>query len=242
MRPEPVGPFVGGLIGAAAMTSEKPPVADDESRHAQLLPLAGLLALVCVGALLHAFDVFDWRETLQWAKDYAQHWWLVAALIAVQVVLFMFALPGSTLLWLVAPLYPPAVATAILTVGGSLGGLAGYFVARRMTARQLAPLRRHRLFRFLEKHTDFLALLAVRLLPAFPHSVINYGAGILRPPIAAFLAAAVLGLGVKSFLYASVIHSMAQTEFSEFARMDTVLALLGLAVLVFAGRAFQRRL
>jgi len=223
------------------MTSEKPPVANDDPRHAPRLPLAGLLVLVCVGVLLHVLDVFDWRETLQWARGHAQHWWLAAALIAAQVVLFMFALPGSTLLWLVAPLYSPVVATAILTLGGSLGGLAGYYVARRMTARQLAPLRRHRLFRFLENHADFLALLGVRLLPAFPHSVINYGAGVLRLPIAAFLAAAALGLGVKSFLYASVIHAVAQAEFSEFARLDTVLALLALAALAFAGRAFWRR-
>lgn len=218
-----------------------PPAADDEPRRAQLLPLAGLLVLVCIGALLHALGVFDWRETLQWARGHAQHWWLAAALIAAQVVLFMFALPGSTVLWLVAPLYPPAVAAAILAAGGSLGGLAGYFFARRMTARQMALLRRKRLFLLLEKHADFPALLALRLLPAFPHSVINYGAGVLRLPVAAFLAAAALGLGVKSFLYASVIYPVAQAEFSEFARMDTVLALLGLALLVVAGRAFRRR-
>ena len=205
------------------------------------LLLAGLLVLVCIGALLHALGVFDWHETLQWARGHAQHWWLAAALIAAQVVLFMFALPGSTVLWLVAPLYPPAVAAAILAAGGSLGGLAGYFFARRMTARQLALLRRKRLFLLLEKHADFPALLALRLLPAFPHSVINYGAGVLRLPVAAFLAAAALGLGVKSFLYASVIYPVAQAEFSEFARMETVLALLGLALLVFAGRAFRRR-
>ena len=218
-----------------------PPAADDEPQRAQLLPLAGLLVLVCIGALLHALGVFDWRETLQWARGHAQHWWLAAALIAAQVVLFMFALPGSTVLWLVAPLYPPAVAAAILAAGGSLGGLAGYFFARRMTARQMALLRRKRLFLLLEKHADFPALLALRLLPAFPHSVINYGAGVLRLPVAAFLAAAALGLGVKSFLYASVIYPVAQAEFSEFARMDTVLALLGLALLVVAGRAFRRR-
>ena len=218
-----------------------PPAADDEPQRAQLLPLAGLLVLVCIGALLHALGVFDWRETLQWARGHAQRWWLAAALIAAQVVLFMFALPGSTVLWLVAPLYPPAVAAAILAAGGSLGGLAGSFFARRMSARELALLRRKRLFLLLEKHADFPALLALRLLPAFPHSVINYGAGVLRLPVAAFLAAAALGLGVKSFLYASVIYPVAQAEFSEFARMDTVLALLGLALLVVAGRAFRRR-
>lgn len=223
--------------------SEKQPLAaEPKGRRAALAPLGFLLALVFLGMLLHALDVFEWRETLRWARGHAQHWWLAAALIAAQAALFMFALPGSTLLWVVAPLYPPVAATAILTLGGSLGAVAAYVFARRMTAHQLAALRQKPLFRFLEKRADFPALLGVRLLPGFPHSVINYGAGVLRLPIAAFVAAAALGLGVKSFLYATVIHSAAQAELSEFARLDTVLALLGLAVLVFAGRAFWRRL
>lgn len=214
----------------------------DEPASKQRRPLAWLLVLVCVGVLLHALDVFEWRETLQWARSHAQHWWLAAALIAAQVVLFTFALPGSTLLWVVAPLYPPLQATAILTLGASLGGWGGYFFARRMTARQQAQLRGHRLFRFLETRADFLALLGLRLLPGFPHSVVNYGAGVLRLPITVFLGAAALGLGIKSYLYASVIHSAAQAELSELVRAETVLALLALGVLVFIASALRRRL
>jgi len=224
------------------MAQEKPSADDQELPRVQRLPLIGLLVLIGVGVVLHALGLFDWHETLQWAKGHAQHGWLVVVLIAAQVVLFMFALPGSTLLWVVAPLYPPLYASAILALGGSLGGLAAYFVAQRATARQLVLLRDNRWFRYLERHSDFLALLAVRLFPAFPHSVVNYGAGVLRLPIGSFFFAAFLGLGVKSFLYASVIHSVVEAEPSEFFSLETLLALIGLVALVLVGRAFGRRL
>lgn len=209
--------------------------------RAQWRALAALLALACLGVLLQALDVFDWREVLRWARSHAQSWWLGPALVAAQVVLFMFALPGSSLVWLVAPLYAPPYASAILTLGGTLGGLAGYLFARRLTGGQLAQLRCRRPYLLLEKHADFPVLLALRLLPAFPHSVINYGAGTLHLPLPAFLGATVVGLGVKSFLYATVVHGAAQAEFSEFAHPGTVLALIVLVALALLGRALRRR-
>lgn len=221
--------------------TKTPPPGDDEPWPARWWPLGVLAALMGTGLLLQALDVIDWRATLQWARDQAQHGWLVAALIAVQVLLFMFALPGSTLLWLVAPLYPPLVSTAILTAGGSLGALAAYFLARRLSDGQRVALQRRRLYRVLEARADALALLGMRLLPGFPHSVMNYGAGILRLPVTVFLATTAAGFAVKAFLYSQVIYHAAQAELSEVARPDTLLALLALAVLAFAARFFRRR-
>jgi uncharacterized membrane protein YdjX (TVP38/TMEM64 family) len=192
--------------------------------------------------LLAALDVFDWREALQWARGLAQHGWFAAGLIALQVVLYAFALPGSGVVWLAAPLYAPPAATAILTAGASLGALAAYLLARRMTARARERLEREWLYRVLAARADFLALLALRLLPGFPHSVLNYGAGVLRVPLALFFGAALAGFAVKSWLYATVIHAAAEREFREFARADTVLALAALCALAFLGRALRRRL
>ena len=55
-----------------------------------------LLALVALGLATYFLEWREWQQVLQWARDHAQHGWLVAALILLQVVLFMFALPGST--------------------------------------------------------------------------------------------------------------------------------------------------
>lgn len=214
---------------------------DDPLRPGPWWLLLGLAALAGLGLVLQLLDVFDWRPALQWARGQAQHGWLVVGLIAVQVLLFMFALPGSTLLWLVAPLYPPLVSTAILTAGGSLGALAAYFLARGIGDRQRQALQQRRLYRLLEAHADGLTLLGMRLLPGFPHSVINYAAGVLRLPIYIFLLTTSVGFAAKAFLYSQVIYHAALAEPSALARPGPLLALLALAALAFAARLLRAR-
>lgn len=205
-------------------------------------PAALLAALVAIGLGAHFLELFAWREALDLARGYAPRWWLPLALILLQAVLFMFALPGSTVLWLVAPLYAPAASTLILAAGGSAGGLAAYWFARRLADESMAHLRASRGYRVLERESDFLVLCALRLVPAFPHSVLNYGAGILRLPLGRFLAAAAIGLGIKAYLYSSVIHhALEAADPADILRAETILPLIVLALAMFAGRALRKR-
>ncbi|MDP2826453.1 MAG: VTT domain-containing protein [Sulfuritalea sp.] len=205
-------------------------------------PAALLALLLAFGLGAHFLEWFEWREALAWARGHAGQWWLPLALVLLQTVLFMFALPGSTLLWVVAPLYAPFAATLILTAGGTGGALAAYWFARRLTQAQRERLRRHRAWRLLARESDFLALCALRLVPAFPHSVLNYGAGILRLPVGRFLAAAAIGFGFKAFLYSSVVHRILETaELRHLLRPEALLPLLLLALLLFLVRFLWRR-
>jgi uncharacterized membrane protein YdjX (TVP38/TMEM64 family) len=205
-------------------------------------PLALLAALLALGLAAHFLEWFAWREALAWARSHAGQWWLPAALILLQTLLFMFALPGSTVLWVVAPLYAPIDATLILTAGGTCGALAAYGFSHRLTNAQQARLRRQRAWRVLARESDFLALCALRLVPAFPHSVLNYGAGILRLPLAGFTVSAVIGFGLKAALYSSVIHKLIETaEVRDLLRPETLLPLFLLALLLFFARFLRRR-
>lgn len=206
-------------------------------------PAALLALLFALGLGAHFLEWFEWREALAWAHGHAGQWWLPLALILLQTVLFMFALPGSTLLWIVAPLYDPPAATLILTAGGAGGALAAYGLSLRLTEGQRARLRRHRAWKILEQESDFLTLCALRLVPAFPHSVLNYGAGILRLPIGQFLAAAAIGFGLKAFLYSSAIHrALAAADLRDLLREEAVPLLVLIALLFIAARVLRRRL
>jgi len=205
-------------------------------------PLVLLGLLLVAGLAAHFLEWFEWRKALAWARGHAGQWWLPPALILLQVLLFMFALPGSTVLWIVAPLYAPSVATLILTAGGVGGALAAYAFSRRLTKAERARRQRHPAWRSLAREGDFLALCALRLVPAFPHSVLNYGAGILRLPVGGFAASAVIGFGLKSFLYSSAIHRLLETaEARHLLRPETLLPLLLLALLMLAARFLLRR-
>lgn len=183
-----------------------------------------------------------WLQALQWIRGHSQDWWLPPALILVQVLLYMFALPGPSLLWAAAAIYPPLAATAILVAGGTLGGLAGYLLSRRLSESHLARLRESRHFQPLQRQGDFFTLCALRLTPGFPNSIINYGSGILRLPLGRFIAATVIGLCVKAFLFSNVIyHAVAASSPADMLRYEIIVPLLLLVGLLFLARFIRRR-
>jgi uncharacterized membrane protein YdjX (TVP38/TMEM64 family) len=154
---------------------------------------------------------FDAAQVLDFARGYAQHWWLVLILIAAQTVLFTFALAGSLFLWIAAPLYPPPVATFILAAGGTLGGIGAYYFSEFLTADWKQKIENSRSYKLLHAQDNFFTLFAMRVFPAFPHSLVNYSAGILNARLSHFIIAAILGISIKSYVYCRVIYSAASS-------------------------------
>ena len=202
-----------------------------------------LLLLIITGITLYFLGLFDASRFLQWAGQFTNYWWVAAGLILIQALLFMLALPGSTLFWVVAPLYPPLTATFILVAGAALGALAAYFFSRTLSRPWRTSMGKNRIFRLLEKRSDFLTQCALRTFPGFPHSFINYSAGMLKLPLFPFLLAAVMGLSLKILIYAVTIdRAMKTSDPSQLIRTETMGPLLLLALLFIVAHFFQRRL
>ena len=163
--------------------------------------------LVTTGILLEVFGVFDAEKVLHFVRGYADRWWLVLIFILAQIILFTFALAGSFALYVVAPLYPPLMSCFILTVGGVIGGITAYLFSKRLTDEWVARVESSRVYKFLHKQDNFFTLFAMRIFPGFPHSLINYSSGILNVKLSHFILAAVIGLGIKTYLYSSLIYS-----------------------------------
>lgn len=168
-------------------------------------------------------------------------WWLPLALVAAMTVLFAFALPGTAMFWLAGIVYPPPIGVVLVMTGGLTGALAAYHIAGNAGGAWAHERRDDHLMRFLRTRSEFLTLPAVRTLPTFPHSVINYSAGVLRVPLGRFLTASALGLALKGSLYVTAIHNAANAGAVEEALGWGVVApLIGLALL-FLVAAFARR-
>ena len=205
----------------------------------QILALAALAAL---GIALEALDLVDWARALDWARANAGGWRVPAAIVLAQLALYTFGQPGSILFWAAAPLYPPPLATLILTAGGTAGALGAYLFARRVTRLDLARARGHRLFRILERQGDFFTLCALRVLPGMPHSAINYAAGTLALPLPRFLCASALGLAFKSYLYSAAVSGAIGTAGpSDLLRLEVLGPLFAIALLLLLGRLAYRR-
>ena len=203
--------------------------------------ILALAALAVLGIALDALDLVDWSRALEWARARAGGWSLPAAIVLAQLVLFTFGQPGSILLWAAALLYPPPLATLILTAGGTAGALGAYLFARRLTRLDVSAARGHRLFNILERQGDFFTLCALRVLPGMPHSAINYASGTLALPLPRFLAATALGLAFKSYLYSAAVGAATgATGPSNLLRLDVLGPLFAIALLLLLGRFAHR--
>jgi len=163
--------------------------------------------LITVGILLDFFGLLDAQKLLDIAREYTDYWWLVVVLILLQGILFTFALAGSFFLWIAAPLYPPAMATFILAAGGTLGGVGAYLFSKSLTDEWVDRIEKSHAYKLLHKQDNFFTLFALRVFPAFPHSLVNYSSGILNVKLSHFIPAAILGISIKSYIYSKVIYS-----------------------------------
>jgi uncharacterized membrane protein YdjX (TVP38/TMEM64 family) len=202
-----------------------------------------VMTLIIAGILLDMAGLLDADKMLKLARGYADHWWLVLVLIMLQIILFTFALAGSSFLWIVAPLYPPAMATFILAAGGTLGGVTAYLFSRRLTDDWIKKIENSRTYKLLHKQDNFFALFALRVFPAFPHSLVNYSSGILKVKLSHFIPAAILGISIKSYIYARVIYNATTSaSVEDLFTLSTYGPLVLLSVITFAGVFIRYRL
>ena len=199
-----------------------------------------LLFLVIAGLILHYIDAVEWRQVLEWAREYTQYWWLAPVLVGLQIIFYMFALPGSLFLWVATLLYPPVSATIILVAGSTIGGLAAYLLSQTLATPWKRRIQQNQIFYTLKARGDFITLLALRIMPGFPQSVINYSSGILHIPVSRFLTTAIIGLTCKTYLYAYVISMAVEAEDpTELIGLDTLWPLIMLSTLFLLAGLFQ---
>lgn len=129
-------------------------------------------------------------------------------------------------------------------VGATLGALVGFGAARYISADWLAGMPIPRLQRLLRRaEAEGLRLvLTVRLLPVLPHSAVNYGLGLTRVSLGAYLVGSVLGLAPSSVIaaYLGMAGGLALDGGSDWVRpLAWALGLLAASSLL--PRLWQRR-
>jgi len=203
-------------------------------RYAKKLLIVALL--ITAGILLDFYGLLDAEKVLGIARGYTDEWWLIVVLILLQAVLFTFALAGSIFLWVAAPLYPPTMATFILAAGGTLGGIGAYWFSKSLTDEWVKRIENSHAYKLLHKQDNFFVLFALRIFPAFPHSLVNYSSGILKVKLSHFIVAAFLGIGIKSYVYADVIYSATTSaSLDELMNISTYGPLILLSALTLVG-------
>lgn len=164
-------------------------------------------------------------------------------IIAAMTGAWTFALPGSVFFFVTPLLFAPLEATAIICAGSAAGTAMGYGAARYVGGPWVERFRNHRIMSFLERHSTFASLFAIRIFPGSQHGLINYGAGLVRIPVMRFLAATLTAVAIKAFLYARAIEgSVGASNIREALNWQTVTALSVLGMIAIGGHVWQRKM
>ncbi len=201
-----------------------------------MVKLLVLGVLIAIGALLQFYGLLDPEELIAIARQYADYWWLPVILVLLQALLFTFALAGTVFLWVAAVLFPPFTASIILAAGATLGGVSAYFFSATLSDEWVHRVENSHIYRLLRKQDNFFALLAMRIMPAFPHGLVNYSSGILKVNLAYFVPATFIGIGLKSYVYAPIIYQAAGgASLNDLLDIATFGPLILLSVVIVAG-------
>lgn len=198
--------------------------------------LAGIF-LVVIGVWVVVTDPVD-RDQLRVVGEWlAAHPSALLALLLLQVAMFALALPATLVVWLVAPFLGFALSVLLMVLGSVFGALAAWWVARWLGATARSRVVGHPVYKLLMDASDPITQTALRVLPGFPHSMINYAGGVLALPLPGFLAAAVVGLTLKWTLYVGAIQTLVDAG-DESGAVDAIalLPLLLLAAFLMGGR------
>ena len=222
--------------------SPSSPVQGDFNRGGIPYRVILLVLFILAAVVLDRRGVFDWRRMVRIGEVHAHRWWFPPALVFVKIVFYTFAFPGSVFFWVAGLLYHPLEATGLICAGGVGGALCAYFFSRKMSQSSARKIKASRFFGIMEKHGDFVSLCAVRTMPSFPHSIINYGAGMLSLPLPGFALSSLIGFAAKGYVYASAIRLAGTAdEIGDALSPGAVVPLLALAALFIAGKLLQRR-
>ncbi|MEV3933883.1 MULTISPECIES: TVP38/TMEM64 family protein [unclassified Streptomyces] len=196
-------------------TELPPPVtdADEEGRRpgrAAWIRLAFLVALLLALGSWVALGGGDLlRDVRQWVDSLGMWGPVVFAVIYALAVTAL--LPGSVLTASAGVLFGLPVGAGAVLVGATAGAALSFGLARWLgrpvVARYAGSGRLARLDAFLT-HRGFVAVFLVRLVPLFPFSVINYGAGVAGVRFSSYVAATALGIIPGTVVYTGLGGSL----------------------------------
>lgn len=202
-----------------------------------------LITLVALGVALQLTGTIDTEQLIAIARQYADRWWLGVLLVVIQTVLFTFAMAGSSMVWIIAALFAPLTSTGIITAGTTLGAISAYFFSEQLSAEWTHKIKFSRIYQLLHKQGGFMSLLALRLMPGFPHSIINYSSGILKIKLINFIPSAITGTAIKTYVYSTIIYNATTPgAFTSTIDLSTVWPLLALSMIILFAIAVKHYL
>jgi uncharacterized membrane protein YdjX (TVP38/TMEM64 family) len=188
------------------------------------------LAALLSGELPSAEEVRDWGDGLGAAGP-------LVFIPAAAAGLCLF-LPGPVLAGAAGLLFGTAAGTPVALSFIVLGAVMQMSISRYLAgdaARHLLPERVKRFDRFIEER-GFWAVFYMRLAPAIPYNLVNYGAGLTSLKVRSMAAGTAVGAAPRSFAWVALGGSL-----DDLGAPEAKVALALLVVMAVGGAFMARR-
>ena len=205
-------------------------------RRAALLRLGGLVLVFVTVAVGVQLSGWDGPQQLSETVEGAGPWGPVLYVLG-YAALVLVPTPASVLTILAGALFGLLEGVLLAWLGALLGAVGGFAIGRRLGRPAVDRLLGGRLAqadRVLADH-GLPAVLAVRLVPVFPFTPLNYAAGLVGVRFRHYLLGSALGMLPGAAAYAAVGASGANP-------LGIVVAVAGLVLLVVVGGWWGRRI
>jgi uncharacterized membrane protein YdjX (TVP38/TMEM64 family) len=172
-------------------------------------------------------------------------------LYALGTLLFI---PGTVLSFVGATLFGTVWGTVLTWMGAVLGSTLTFLIVRLLGRDGVKGLvdrlfagRFEQFDRWMDRN-GFGAMLLVRLLPIFPFNGVNFGAGLTKISLAAYVGATAIGILPGTFVYQYLFASVGQRILKEGVKLEyfadvRLLVPIGLFIaFLWVGRLLMRRL
>ncbi|MGV3564655.1 MAG: TVP38/TMEM64 family protein [Nocardioides sp.] len=205
-------------------------------RRAAALRLGALAAAFVTAALALQLSGWDGPEQLRTTVEEAGPWGPLLYVVG-YALLVLVPSPASVLTILGGALFGLVQGVLLAWVGAVLGALGGFAVGRRLGRPAVDRLLGGRLAQAdrVLAHHGLPAVLAVRLVPVFPFTPLNYAAGLVGVRFRHYLLGSALGILPGATAYAAVGASGADP-------LGIVVGVAALVLLVVVGGWWGRRL
>lgn len=132
--------------------------------------------------------------------------------------------------------------TVLSVLGGSLGAVLAFAVARWVAADSVTALAGERLgvLQRAVAERGFVAVLYARIFPGVPRDLSNYAFGLTRVGVAPFAAATVLGIAPRAYAYTALGGSLGSFDSAQSISAIALLAAMGLLGLALVRRDVTR--
>jgi len=182
------------------------------------------VAATAGGWLPSAEEVQDWGDGLGWVGPL-----IFVPAAACGLCLFV---PGPVLAGAAGLLFGTAAGTAVALAFIVLGAVMQMSISRYLAgdaAAQLLPERIKRFDGFIAER-GFWAVFYMRLAPAIPYNLVNYGAGLTSLKVRAMAAGTALGAAPRSFAWVALggnLDDLGSTEAKVAIALLVVMAIVG---------------